>query len=506
MTPISDKGYELLHAGSIALARLEANGMKVDEAYLDEAIENCAKQSRELRDKLMQGKMWASWRRRFGAKAKITSDDQLKVLLRDMGYTPASADESELEKIDIPFIAKYIKLKKLIKAGSTYLRGIKRECVGGYIHPFFHLHTVVSYRSSSSNPNFQNFPVRNPEIAEMIRRCFVSRWGDKGVLVENDFKGAEVNVACCYHHDPTMIKYQTAGLDMHGDMAAQIYMLPVEWLKKNGKQHRYGAKNKFVFPQFYGDYYVACAKNMWEWAERAKLQAPGGVLLLDWLKAKGITGLGACDPEKRPVKGTFEHHMQAVEHDFWNNRFGVYGQWKKDWYQAYLKKGFFETHTGFRIEGVMERNQVTNLPVQGSAFHCLLWVLIRVLRKLRKYKMKSVVAGQVHDSIVADVLAAELDAYLNIVHETISVDLVKAWADWLVVPIPVENEISPLGSSWFDKREVEYKDGVYVFKDDDEKITCTGAAEFLQAFERKTKYTQETPIHTGSGKYSTYAS
>ena len=52
-------------------------------------------------------------------------------------------------------------LASLNKLQGTYIKGIRRlQDEQNYIHPSFLLHTVSSYRSSSADPNFQNFPIQ----------------------------------------------------------------------------------------------------------------------------------------------------------------------------------------------------------------------------------------------------------------------------------------------------------------------------------------------------------
>ena len=461
--PKDFKAYNLLHEGILTLSEIEANGMRVNVQYLKQQLQELPPRIRNIADKLRKTETWAIWRRRF-VDADLGSPDQLAELLYKVLKYPVtdrtekgkpSTDIEALEKItDLPFLKGLLKMQKLEKALEV-LQGIDREVVGDRLHPFFHLHTVQTYRSSSSNPNFQNFPVRDPMIAKIIRSVFVASEGC--MIVENDYKGVEVSVSACYHKDAAFIEYIiNPKKDMHRDMAAQLYMIDdMDWMKKNGKQHRYGAKNKFVFPEFYGDYYPRCAQSLWEWMERAELKAPGDIPLRQHLANKGIKKKGACDPEQKAVEGTFEHHVREVENDFWNRRFMEYGQWKKDWYAAYLEEGGFDTLTGFRIDGAMARNQVINYPVQGSAFHCLLWSLIRINKILKKRGMKSRIVGQIHDSIIGDVRVEELDEYLAIVKQVTTVDIRKDF-DWLIVPLSVEVELAAPNGTWYDKKEVIY--------------------------------------------------
>lgn len=467
---IKHEGYNLLHRGILELSKVEAWGMGVNTDFLNLQIKRAKKAIRSQEDALKSDPIWSKWRRRFGSKAKLGSKEQLATVLYTlMGYKPTvftdsgkpSADVEALEKIDLPFCKSYTKLEKTKKALSTYLLGIREETVNSRLHPVFNLHTTQTYRSSSDSPNFQNMPIRDPDQAAMIRLNFVASPGR--VIVENDFSGIEVRIAACYHKDPVMLAYiNDPTKDMHRDMAAQIYCLTPEWVKANGKQHRYGAKNKFVFPQFYGDFYVSCAKALWEWIERGNLKGPDGNPLKEHLAEQGITKLGDCDPEKEPKKGTFEYHVKEVEQDFWNNRFRHYNKWKKKWYNEYLEKGSFDTLTGFRISGNLKKNQVINYPVQGSAFHCLLWSMCEVNKRLRKLKMKSRVSGQIHDSLIGDVVIEELATYLKIVKYVMTKRLRSKWK-WINVPIDVEVEIAPPDGTWHDKQVVEFKNNRFIW-------------------------------------------
>lgn len=460
------QGYDLLHQGTLALADVEANGMRIDVDYMNRAITHTTKKIKTMEGKLKETEVCKQWRKRYGAKFNLDSRDQLaKILFGVMGYESTSmtsggkpkADAEALNTLDVPFVKKYLKIQQLKKARSTYLIGILREVDNGFLHPSFNLNIAQTFRSSSSSPNFQNIPVRDPQIAKLIRRAFIPR--RNGHIVEIDFSGVEVNVAACYHKDPRMIKYLlNPKMDMHRDMSQQCYMLSkAEMLKpinkednKRIKNIRYCGKNKFVFPQFYGDWYLSCCQALWNAIGQMDLHTRDGLNLYDHLKSQGVRKLGVCNPKERPRKGTFENHLKDVEKDFWGRRFKVYDQWKKDWWKQYTKTGKFTTLTGFTIEGVMRRNEVINYPVQGSAFHVLLWCLIELNKELKRYKFKSKIVGQIHDSIVGDVRKGELKDYLQLANEIMTERIMKEW-DWLIVPLEVEAEVAPLNKSWYHK-------------------------------------------------------
>lgn len=475
MSPQKDTladAYTLLHRGILALADIEHSGIRIDMEYLNGTMTSMHAQLEKSAKEIRNFPEYALWRKRFGIKTKIGSGEQLAVVLYDLlgheckTFTDTGSrkvDEIALQAIGTPFTKKLLERAKMSKMYGTYLKGILRETdEKGFCHPVFNLHTTLTYRSSADTPNFQNMPIRNPVMGKVIRRCFIPRPGH--VITEHDYSGVEVRVAACYHKDPTMLSYiLDESKDMHRDMGAQIYKLAAEWLKssgKMGKDIRAVAKNKFVFPQFYGSWYIACARDMWEEIKTRNLKGPDGGSLYAYLKSKGITELGDCDPAKDPRPGTFEKHMKEVENDFWNNRFKVYGKWKRRWFDGYVEDGGFKTLTGFQINGIMAKNDVINYPVQGAAFHCLLWSVTRINAILNKRRMRSRIVGQIHDSCVGDIHIPELTEYMDIVQKVMTVDIRKRFP-WLIVPLAIEADVTPPNGSWADKQETHYKDGIY---------------------------------------------
>lgn len=463
--------YKLFHDGTLALSQVESNGIKIDVDYLKRMETEIDGTIRSYQDAMFQDPIYRTWRRVFSDRTKIGSREQLaRILFDEMklpppGYTQKSlntdkkryvTDESVLSKIDLPFVKIFLKVEKLKKLKNTYIQGILREVVDGYIHPVFNLHTVITYRSSSDSPNFQNMPIRNKEIGAIIRRAFIPRKGR--YLVEVDFSGIEVRAAAWYHKDPVMLKYICdPTTDMHRDTAMELFLLSKEDVEK--RTTRDWAKNRFVFPEFYGSVYFQCAPHLWEVASLDEYKVPSsGVSIRQHLASKGITSLGRCDPKEKPVKGTFEYHVKEVEDSFWNTRFKVYTEWKKEWMRRYQDKGRFRMLTGFTVSGVMKRNEVINYPIQGVAFHCLLWSLVKIQKIIEKKGMKAKIIGQIHDSILADVPKREIQEFLSIAKKTMTVDLPGFWK-FIITPLEVEADVSD--TNWHEKVQWIEKEGVW---------------------------------------------
>lgn len=462
--PATAEAYDLMHRGTLTLANVEHNGIKIDVDYLDQALIDVDEDIRLAEAKLKKSTVWKLWTRKFGDRAGLGKNQQLATIIFEKMEHPVlfttnkgapKTDEAAFEHVDLPFIRRYFKWKKLQKIKGTYLKGIKRETCDGFLYNFFHLHLARTFRSSSSLINFQNIPVRDPVTSKIIRQCFIPRGPDR-VLVEIDFSGIEVRIAAAYCKDPVLIKYiKDPTKDMHRDMAAEIYRCKP---KQVTKMTRYCAKNMFVFPEFYGSYFVQCAPNLWSAIDKHKLDVDG-TPMREWLKSQGIKKLGEKDSNYdtgriKTKKGTFYDHVRNVEEDFWGKRFKVYADWKKQWYQKYLANGGFHTLTGFAHEGYLKRNDVINYPVQGSAFHCLLWTLTELNTYLVKNRMKSLIVGQIHDSIVADVHLDELDDYIEMARYTMTQALLDHWK-WINVPIDVEIDVTPPGGSWHEKKPLE---------------------------------------------------
>ena len=455
MKPINPNSYRLLHEGSLAFSEVENNGMRVNVKYLKQAQEQVTEEISQWTKRLRSCDEFKIQRRIYGEKTNLSSRHQLgRVLFDELGFTAETQtktgvnqlNENALDKINTKYTRGFKRLEKLRKLNSTYIKGVLREVEGEYLHPFFNLHNVMTYRSSSDSPNFQNIPTRDVEIAKIIRRAFIPR--ENHVLVEIDFKALEVMVACCVTKDPKLT-YDAVEGDMHRDMAAEIFCLPPEQVSKMA---RFVAKNDFVFAEFYGDFHKAIAPNIWRDCDRLKVTTRDGILIKKWLEKKGIKELGACDFAAKAKKGTFEFHLEEIEKKFWNTRFCVYRDWRLNWYKSYRENGWFDVITGFRCSGLMNKNQATNYPIQGPAFHCLLWSLVSLIKKMQKKKMKSKVVGQIHDSIVADVHQTELDDYLNLAVYTTTKHLPGSWK-WITVPFSVEAEIAE--NNWFDKKEIK---------------------------------------------------
>lgn len=122
------------------------------------------------------------------------------------------------------FIERLLRWRKSSKALNTFLANVrvlsKRD---GYLHTQFHLNGTGTGRLSSSDMNMQNIP--KFLAGWNIKKLFIPD-NDDMLIVNVDYKGAEVRVFTAYAHDPALIKALNEGMDMHSFFAHKVFGRP----------------------------------------------------------------------------------------------------------------------------------------------------------------------------------------------------------------------------------------------------------------------------------------
>lgn len=135
-------------------------------------------------------------------------DKAFKAVGIDWHETTAKGDKSfrstAMEQLDHPLAQLVVKARRLDKAEGTFIKGhVLGHQVSGRIHAVFSpLRSeeggAVTGRYSSSNPNLQNLPSREEEIASDIRGLFLPEEGEE--WASSDFSSQEPRMCVHFAH------------------------------------------------------------------------------------------------------------------------------------------------------------------------------------------------------------------------------------------------------------------------------------------------------------------
>lgn len=397
----------------------------------------------------------------------INSTIQMQEFLYEfLGLTPIrepnqktgniSVDESVIthyaEHDGVKFCTLLLAYRKLLKAKNTYLADILRNISDEdfFLHPEFWLNTAETYRSSSTDPNFQNIPKHGQIIVgvmwKIIRKLFTSIPHPDWLLAEVDYVGAETKVAGMLGNDPQMIEDLNLDLDMHSHWAIELFGLKglsyKQVKEKYDETFRFLAKNNFTFANFFGAGAPSIAEEMRK-SEHYKEYVEGKWKLN--LNRKGKF-------ESYYVKFS-EEHIAKCQQAFYT-RYSVYKAWQDSLVKNYYATGYVDNPFGFRRRYPLKRNEIINHPIQSTSFLLLLDSLISIEEEMENdSKWQSHLIGQIHDSAMANVNKYEAPDFIDMVDDKMCNKPHLPWT----MKVKMDTDWS-FGRNWLDMfKVVEYK-------------------------------------------------
>ena len=207
------------------LAKMELNGVAVDEDMFDQLSQEVTKKISDLVKEIHE---------LAGEEFNVNSTKQLREVLYDKlelptdnikeGKTGYSTAASELEKLrdEHPIIELIEEHRELEKLRNTYIDVfptlINEET--GRIHTSFNQTVTTTGRLSSSDPNLQNIPVRT-ELGKRIRDAFVAT--DDNKLIAADYSQIELRIVAHLSGDEKLIDIFSKDKDVHTATAATIF-------------------------------------------------------------------------------------------------------------------------------------------------------------------------------------------------------------------------------------------------------------------------------------------
>ena len=194
----------------------------------------------------------AAWRCKIiGGRSAFNpnSPDQVAELLytpepKGLGFpitrrTPtgkASTDDRELKKIDHPVVDEIIDYRGTLKNKTTYADALVEQAdpVTQRIHTTVRLTRTETGRTSNSDPNMQNIPIRTEE-GRIIRQGFIAS-SPEHCFLELDYSQIELRVLAHMSGAQGLLTAFQQGLDPHTVTASLIFKCSLEGAKEYSKR------------------------------------------------------------------------------------------------------------------------------------------------------------------------------------------------------------------------------------------------------------------------------
>ena len=386
------------------LLNMEHEGTFVDPKFLKNM-------SDELGKKL--GGLISDIHRLAGTEFNINSTQQLANILFDILELPQIKKRSTAEPVlvqlqeqhDLPkHILKYRKYNKL---KNTYVDALP-ELVNeetGRIHSTFNQTIAATGRLSSTNPNFQNIPIRREEGRE-IRKAFRAQTNGWKIL-SADYSQVELRVMAHISKDEALIDAFQNGDDIHTRTASHVFNVLIEdvlpEMRRTAKVVNFG---------------IMYGAGPFRMSQELGIPRQEAVAIIEsyFEQYSGIRNYIDTTLEKARNEKLVET-MLGRKRPIWDA----------------------DSDNGLRRQAA-ERMAI-NMPIQGSAAEMIKLAMIDISKAIQENNMEAKLVLQIHDELLFEYPESEEKVLIDLV-----VEKMENAMD-LSVPIVVDYGI---GQSWFE--------------------------------------------------------
>ncbi|NGM88840.1 DNA polymerase I [Parapusillimonas sp. SGNA-6] len=397
--------YKLEIKASAVLTTIERNGVRIDGHVL-------AMQSHELGQQLLALEKKAY--ELAGQPFNLNSPKQLGEILFQRMQLPVirktasgapSTDEDVLTRLarDYPLPALLLEYRGVSKLKSTYTDKLPKmiNATTGRVHTRYAQAAVITGRLASSDPNLQNIPVRTPE-GRRVRTAFIA---SQGTIVSADYSQIELRVMAHVSDDENLRAAFEHGDDIHLATASEVFGTPLGDV--SSEQRRAAKAINFGLIYGMGEFGLASALGITRDAAKA---------YIDRYFAR------------YPGVANYMEQTRRMAHEL----------------------GYVETVFGRRLwlpelrgakgprQAAAERAAI-NAPMQGTAADLIKMAMVAVQEWIDAEKMKSMMVMQVHDELVLDVPAEEVDKVVQ--------NLPQLMCNVAALSVPLVAEVG-VGPNW----------------------------------------------------------
>lgn len=393
------------------LARMEQNGVRVDEKVLAALSSEFETKLEELTQNIYKG---------AGTEFNINSPKQLGEILFEKLNLPSGKKSKKsgqystaidvLEELAVSYELPRLVLeyRQISKLKSTYVDALPKliDPITRRLHTSFNQTVAATGRLSSTEPNLQNIPIRS-ELGRKIRSAFVPEEGCR--LLSADYSQIELRLLAHFSEDAVLIDAFQRGEDIHARTAQEIFGVPrLMQTPEHRRQAKainfgivyglsaFGLAQQLGIPQSgaksYIDAYFARYKGVKEFIDRTVAEArKNGEVRTLFGRLRRIPDINSKNPAMR---------------------------------------------------NFAERTAV-NTPLQGTAADLIKLAMIRIDQKMVENKFRAKMILQVHDELVFEAQENELADLRKLVKQEME-HVYK-----LRVPLTVDISV---GKNWMDAK------------------------------------------------------
>ncbi len=410
------------------LVLTQLKGIPVDQPTVKSFYEQYTKELKNIEADIADEPDVERFYRKFNYEFRPSAPKDILAFFREIIKIQLDdTQESTLKEIDHPISELVLKWREINKLLSTYVKPLREGDEESELHPDGLLHPLLkttvtrTWRTSSANPNSQNFSKHeHREVRSQVK----APEGCK--IVAFDFAGIQARNVAMESKDESLVDAFWHNYDIHSDWAKETANIYHDWdhegqlyldlldrfesnpddaeAKAGLKQYRQLSKNKFVFPSFFGAQPPSISINL------------------------GV-----------PVE-----KVERLQSKFWKKFPHIY-KWHERVKADYKNMGYVTGLSGFRRHAPISINQIINSGIQADEAFIVCEAMSR-LSEMEEDRFQPNL--EVHDDLSYIWPTKGIDKNAEVVAK----EMTRIAVPWMgIVPIVVELSI---GNDWADMKEV----------------------------------------------------
>lgn len=319
-----------------------------------------------------------------------------------------STAEAELQKFSQhEIIGKLLEYREYTKLKSTYVDAIPLliNPKTNAVHTSFNQTIAATGRLSSTDPNFQNIPIRT-EMGREIRKAFIPRSADHSII-SADYSQVELRVMAHLSDDKQMKLAFQNDHDIHTSTASIIFKVEMDDVTSDMRRKA----KEINFGIIYG-------MSKYGLASRLSIPVEEAESFIDqyFIEYPNVHNFMMNAIADARVKG------EAIT---------ISGR----------KRQLPEINADNRMIREGAERVAINTPIQGSAADLIKIAMINVHKEMQERGLKSKMILQVHDELVFDALNSELEEMKELIERNM--------ANAIEMTVPLKVEIG-VGKNWLE--------------------------------------------------------